>query len=1221
MKIEYFYAENMAGILSGAKTDKIEIDFTKGKSPIVLINGGNGSGKAQPNTSIVYTPDGYKCIGDIKVGDTVFNRNGKPVIVDGVYPKGLLNVYRVIFNDGNYVDCNNEHLFTVYRKATKKVNGKNKYAKGKECVVSVEALINDPNSNDYYIPLCKPVEFNSNVPLEEDYDCYEFGYYINDMENAILDKHKYISSYDRLQIIRGIVDHNCIFQKNGELSFKTNSNITHDYVKFLIESMGGIARSTIGQKSNSYTIKFRFEENIIPYSEEISEEKHNLYKPLTYGRNIKEIIYLDTKVNMTCIHIDDDDHLYLTNNFILTHNTSLLSILHPLRDCYDGRSPIFEKSKAYKEVHITNNNDYYIIKHSWSPNKAFISKNDEELNESGSIRDFNKIIKDELGIDGDYFKIGRLGSNVINLIELKSTDRKLYMANYFPDIDRYLKLYALIRKYFTSINKQIQSLASELEKFPDKEILEEKLVEINKRLKKLTSSITKKTKEFNKLEGYIESKYTNFNNLLSDKNITFEELIETVDENNNQLEFKIIPDIERLKKNKYFHSILDKINSSSECLDNIMKYKIKSTEKKADLSKLQNKLDGLSTDENRIRKEIEKLNSKIKATEDMSEEINIVEIDIKNYNSEIKKYKNAIKELESESVIDEEDLNFLSFYLEGKKDMSEVTLYENNINQLFNSIILEELLETLGELPSSCSYKEIKEMSSKSKELGQNLISLENKLEEVSNNITFIERNKNKLDILEDRPTKCKIDSCAFIKDSLNYKNNEYSKLDEYNEEYENLKEKIKEIEMQIETSEKATKFIKIFRKTIQLIKDYTLYTKDENNDFYWSSLDKYFGYEKYNDDVEEEILNLFRKPLPEIQDMFDVSFVKDYAFNIINFNNFNTKLDDSMKYLNSLETENNHVTEYHELLDSYMEEFSSISEELEELENNISSKNELCGKINDLLEILNELKTKYIKLEKITTKNDSLKELLEMKEKLDKELEDNILAKDELADELNDINDSREAEDNERDKIEKQLYHINILIEKKEKFDADYKSTKLVMETLDPKKGIPLELIDKQLQKFKVKTNELLSLAYGNEFFINFDLTDKDFFIKVIKNGKELPDIALASQGEVSLTSLSLSLSMLKKYNILYLDEVDGALSSKNRRIFFNVIEKQIEELGIEQVFVITHNNDFLTSDIDMILFDMEENDLFDIEDEDFLSNKVILFNIKDYRKNNKDL
>lgn len=1213
MKIEYFYAENMAGILSGAKTDKIEIDFTKGKSPIVLINGGNGSGKAQPNTSIVYTPDGYKCIGDLKVGDRIINRSGNPSIVDGVYPKGLLDVYRVVFNDGNYVDCNNEHLFTVYRKTTTKVNGKNKYIKGKERVISVKELSEDPNVNNYFIPLCKPVEFNTNVSI--DYDCYEFGYYIRDMENEIEDKYRYISSYDRLQIIRGIVDHNCDFQKNGELSFKTNSSIIYDYVKFLIESMGGIARST--NYKESYTIKFRFEEGIIPYSEEINDDKCNLYKPLAYGRNIKEIIYLGTKVNMTCIHIDDDDHLYLTNNFILTHNTSLLSILHPLRDCYDGRSPIFEKSKAYKEVHITNNDDYYIIKHSWSPNKAFISKNDEELNESGSIRDFAKIIKDELGIDGDYFKIGRLGSNVVNLIELKSTDRKLYMANYFPDIDRYLKLYASIRKYFTSINKQIQSLASELEKFPDKEILEEKLVEINKRLKKLTSSITKKTKEFNKLEGYIESKYTEFNKLLSDKNMTVEELMESVDENDNQIEFRLNPSIERLKKNKYFSSVLEKINTSSECLDNIMKYKIKGTEKKAELSKIQSKIDGLNNDEDRISKEIEKLNSKIKATEDMSEEIDTVEKEIKNYNSEIKKYKNAIREIES--IMNEEDLNFLSFYLEGKEDMSEVTLYENNINRLFNSIIVEELLETLGELPSSYSYKEIKEMSSNSKELGQTLTSLEDKLDEVSSNITFIERNKNKLDILEDRPDKCKIDSCAFIKDSLNYKNNEYSKLDEYNDEYEKLKEEIKEIEAQIEVSEKATKFIRIFKKTVQLIKSYTLHAKDGNDDFCWSSLDKYFGIEE-NDINAEEILNLFRKPLPEIQDMFDVSFVKNYAFNIINFNNFNTRLDDSIKYLNSLISENDHITEYQESLDSCKEEFDTISEEMEDLNEKYDKLNTFCTSIDDLLEILNELKTKYIKLEKLTSENDSLKELLEMKEKLDKELEDNISSKNELYDEIIDLNISKDAEDNERDKIEKQLYHINILIEKKETFDSEYKNTKLVMETLDPKKGIPLELIDKQLQKFKVKTNELLSLAYGNEFFINFDLTDKDFFIKVIKNGKELPDIALASQGEVSLTSLSLSLSMLKKYNILYLDEVDGALSSKNRRIFFNVIEKQIEELGIEQVFVITHNNDFLTSDIDMILFDMEENDLFDIEDEDFLSNKVILFNIKDYRKNSKE-
>ena len=73
-----------------------------------------GSGKAQPNSTKIPTPDGWKLLGDIKVGDYVFNRLGKPVKVLGVYPQGELEVYNVLFEDGRSTLCNDEHLWTCY---------------------------------------------------------------------------------------------------------------------------------------------------------------------------------------------------------------------------------------------------------------------------------------------------------------------------------------------------------------------------------------------------------------------------------------------------------------------------------------------------------------------------------------------------------------------------------------------------------------------------------------------------------------------------------------------------------------------------------------------------------------------------------------------------------------------------------------------------------------------------------------------------------------------------------------------------------------------------------------------------------------------------------------------------------------------------------------------------------------------------------------------------
>lgn len=82
-----------------------------------------GEGKACPDYTPLPTPDGWKVVGDIKVGDYIFARNGKPTKVIGVYPQGEIPVYEVVLKDGRKVECGPEHRWTVYdnRGRTQKV--------------------------------------------------------------------------------------------------------------------------------------------------------------------------------------------------------------------------------------------------------------------------------------------------------------------------------------------------------------------------------------------------------------------------------------------------------------------------------------------------------------------------------------------------------------------------------------------------------------------------------------------------------------------------------------------------------------------------------------------------------------------------------------------------------------------------------------------------------------------------------------------------------------------------------------------------------------------------------------------------------------------------------------------------------------------------------------------------------------------------------------------
>src|SRR3982751_309055 len=70
-------------------------------------------GRAQPLTAKVLTPDGWRRIGDLTVGDLVVASDRLPTPVLGVYPQGRKEIYRVTTQDGGSTLACGEHLWTV----------------------------------------------------------------------------------------------------------------------------------------------------------------------------------------------------------------------------------------------------------------------------------------------------------------------------------------------------------------------------------------------------------------------------------------------------------------------------------------------------------------------------------------------------------------------------------------------------------------------------------------------------------------------------------------------------------------------------------------------------------------------------------------------------------------------------------------------------------------------------------------------------------------------------------------------------------------------------------------------------------------------------------------------------------------------------------------------------------------------------------------------------
>lgn len=98
-------------VLGDAGSGKVA-SFDVSKTPHLLVAGTSGSGKQLALTSNIPTPSGWTTMGEIKVGDYVFDENGKPTKVLTVFDiDPNADLYRVQFSDGSYIDADAEHLW------------------------------------------------------------------------------------------------------------------------------------------------------------------------------------------------------------------------------------------------------------------------------------------------------------------------------------------------------------------------------------------------------------------------------------------------------------------------------------------------------------------------------------------------------------------------------------------------------------------------------------------------------------------------------------------------------------------------------------------------------------------------------------------------------------------------------------------------------------------------------------------------------------------------------------------------------------------------------------------------------------------------------------------------------------------------------------------------------------------------------------------------------
>lgn len=366
--------------------------FVSTNVDMVVGGGVLNCGKAQPLDSLICTPTGFVRMGDLNVGDIISDTKGGTQVVEEVFERGVLDCKEIIFDDGSVVKCCPEHLWTVWNKTSQKYETielrEIMVNPAKFSVALPDAILFNPNGEKIIHPYLLGVLIgdgylgggNSSIKIDTDREIIDRAFALKSF-NYIWHQYKKRRNYalftdpsirnglrvlnllgkrshekfipteylcatidERIELLRGLFDtdgHND--KRSYRIEYSTVSEQLANDVCFLVRSLGG--KVTVSTKVGSYkndigervcckkvfrlSCRFKDKNRFFTLSRKKSDIKQGKRIHLNFAE-IKD----GGKAQMRCIRVSNPNHLYITNNFIPTHNTfaAVLSVAEPSND-------------------------------------------------------------------------------------------------------------------------------------------------------------------------------------------------------------------------------------------------------------------------------------------------------------------------------------------------------------------------------------------------------------------------------------------------------------------------------------------------------------------------------------------------------------------------------------------------------------------------------------------------------------------------------------------------------------------------------------------------------------------------------------------------------------------------------------------------------------------------------------------------------------------------
>lgn len=251
-------------------------------------------GKALLDSELIYTPHGSKKIGFADIGDIIYGDDGKLTTIVGVYPQGFVDTYKVTFEDGRSVVCCGQHQWKV------KYHGDYK-------VMNTMGIIHSDFSK-------------MTIDIGEAVDFPERRWLISPQLMGSLAASFLCGATDRI----------------FELSKKEMDDVIYSSKKQKELFIGSFMKIACGINTGDDRFKVVYKsEYIISFVRKIFwsmgyycvMDGDDMYISKTHDRlRIYDIDYYG-RYKATCIEVDNKSHQFLTTNFVVSHNTTIMSSL------------------------------------------------------------------------------------------------------------------------------------------------------------------------------------------------------------------------------------------------------------------------------------------------------------------------------------------------------------------------------------------------------------------------------------------------------------------------------------------------------------------------------------------------------------------------------------------------------------------------------------------------------------------------------------------------------------------------------------------------------------------------------------------------------------------------------------------------------------------------------------------------------------------------------